>query len=208
MNYRSQSIAACCFLFSLIIFYQCNEKRSPSADQTTANAISPMKNEYNGFNSQVAWGEHLVIIGGCHDCHTPKKMSAHGPVLDSALWLSGHPSQNPPLDVNRSEIEAKGLAVTSDLTEWAGPWGVSYTANLTPDPTGIGSWTEEQFIYCLRNGKLKGLAGSRALLPPMPWEMSGQMTDNELKAVFAYLKSIRPISNLVPAPLPPLTAMK
>jgi mono/diheme cytochrome c family protein len=208
MNYKSPFLAACYLICCLILFFQCNEKRSMGADQSTAHVMPPMKNDYNGFKSQVAWGEHLVIIGGCHDCHTPKKMSLHGPVLDSSLWLSGHQSQNPPLDVDRSALEAKGLSVTSDLTEWAGPWGVSYTANLTPDPTGIGNWTEEQFIYCLRNGKLKGLEGSRNLLPPMPWEMSGQMTDNELKAVFAYLKSIKPINNLVPAPLPPLTAMK
>ena len=208
MNYRTQSLSICTFLFCLIMFAQCNEKKSPGGEQSKTGVLPSMKTQYNGFESQVAWGEHLVIIGGCHDCHTPKKMSSHGPVLDSALWLSGHPAQNPPLDVNRNEMESKGLAVTGDLTEWVGPWGVSYTANLTPDATGIGSWTEEQFIYCLRNGKLKGLAGSRSLLPPMPWEMSGQMTDNELKAVFAYLKSIKPINNLVPAPLPPLSAMK
>jgi hypothetical protein len=80
----------------------------------------------------------LVTIGACHDCHTPKKMTPNGPDLDSSLLLSGHPAQSPPLDVDRKEIESKGLAVTGDLTEWIGPWGISYTANLTSDASGIG----------------------------------------------------------------------
>jgi hypothetical protein len=90
-----------------------------------------------------------------------------------------------------------------DLTEWVGPWGISFSANLTPDPTGLGNWTEEQFIYALREGKVKGIPGARSILPPMPWEMIRYMTDGELKAVFAYLKSIRPINNIVPVPEPP-----
>jgi len=196
--------AALAIFIGVILLSHCNEKK-PNVSQMDINDSPSEKSDFNGFETQIKLGEHLVIIGGCHDCHTPKKMSNHGPVLDSTLWLSGHPSEMPLIDINRKEIEAKGLVVASDLTEWVGPWGISFTANLTPDPTGIGSWNEEQFIYCLRKGKLKGLEGSRSLLPPMPWEMIGQMTDSELKAMFAYLKSIKPISNLVPAPIPPVS---
>lgn len=114
----------------------------------------------------------------------------------------------PRIQINRKEIESKGLALTMDLTEWVGPWGVSFTANLTPDATGIGNWTEEQFMLALRQGKFKGLPGARQLLPPMPWEMYRHMSDDEIKAIFAYLKSIKPISNNVPAPVPPLSAGK
>jgi hypothetical protein len=190
----------------LIVFSQCQEK---STDSGTVHAVAatPPKDDFHGFESQIAWGQHLVIIGGCHDCHTPKKMTANGPVLDSALFLSGHPAALPRIDINRKEIESKGLAVAMDLTEWIGPWGVSFSANLTPDPTGIGSWEEAQFLYCLRNGVTKGIPGSRHILPPMPYDMIGQMTDNELKAVFAYLKSIKPVSNLVPPPVPPTNAV-
>jgi hypothetical protein len=81
-------------------------------------------------------------------------------------------------------------------------------ANLTPDATGIGNWKEEQFIYALRNGKMKGLAGSRPMLPPMPWQMYRNMTDDELKAIFAYLKTTKPIRNIVPQPTPPVSAKK
>ena len=93
-----------------------------------------------------------------------------------------------------------------ELTSWVGPWGVSYTANLTSVSTGIGSWKESQFIYAIRNGKFKGLPDGRPLLPPMPWTMYRNMTDDELKAVFTYLKSTRPVRNVVPPPKPPVSA--
>ncbi len=192
-------------LMCAAVLLQCSEKKAeegtPAMDETAS-----AKEMYDGFESQIQWGEHLVLVGACHDCHTPKKMTAHGPVLDTALWLSGHPANNPRIDINRKEIESKGLAVTGDLTEWVGAWGVSFTANLTPDDTGIGNWTEEQFMRALREGKFKGLPGGRTLLPPMPWEMYKNLTDGEIRAIFAYLKSIKPVSNLVPAPVPPTSA--
>jgi len=203
MKSQQQINLAALIFFGVLMFSQCNEKKAQFGNSVNASVLPAIESNYNGFESQVAWGQHLVTIAGCNDCHTPKKMTAYGPVLDSTLLLSGHPLQNPAIDINRKEIESKGLAVTSDLTEWVGPWGVSYAANLTPDPTGIGSWDEAQFIYCLRNGKLKGLPGSRTLLPPMPWDMYKNMKDDEIKAIFAFLKSLKPVNNLVPAPLPP-----
>ena len=176
-------------------------------NEKEAAATAGAENTLNGgFASQEAWGEHLVVIGGCNDCHTPKKMSDHGPVLDTALWLSGHPAAQPRIDVDHKAMQAKGLIVTQTLTEWVGPWGVSFAANLTPDETGIGNWTEAQFMYALREGKYKGLANSRPLLPPMPWEMYRHMTDDELKAIFAYLRTVKAINNVVPAPVPPAGA--
>ena len=161
-----------------------------------------------GYESQAKWGEHLVMTMSCGDCHTPKKMGAHGPEDDSSLLLSGHPAKMPPPDVDRAAMEGKGLVVTQTLTAWVGPWGISYTANLTPDETGTGTWSEDQFIYAIRNGKYKGLAGSRDLLPPMPWQSFRNLKDEELKAMFAYLKSIKPISNMVPPPSPPVVQRK
>ncbi|MHC2993246.1 diheme cytochrome c-553 [Pontibacter sp. HJ8] len=151
-------------------------------------------------------GEHLVLIGACHDCHSPKKMTEKGMEIDFSRALSGHPSDMPPPDVNRKEMEQKGLAVTQTLTAWVGPWGISYAANLTSDATGIGNWTEKHFFTAIRQGKHKGLENNRMLLPPMPWDMYRNMTDEELRAVFAYLKSTKPIKNVVPAPQPPVTA--
>lgn len=168
----------------------------------------PVLAAYGGYESQEKWGEHLVMIAGCHDCHTPKKMGPNGPELDMDLMLSGHPAQMPPPDVDRKEMESKGLAVSNTLTAWVGPWGISYAANLTSDATGIGNWQESNFITAIRKGKSKGIESARTLLPPMPWQGIANMTDDELKAVFAYLKSTKPIPNVVPEVAPPVMAMQ
>ena len=97
------------------------------------------------------------------------------------------------------------MGATYDNTAWHGPWGHSYAANLTPDSTGIGEWTEEQFINCLRKGIFKGIEGSRPLMPPMPVAGVNNMTDDELKAIFAYLKTVKPVHNVVPDYQPPAT---
>ena len=135
-------------------------------------------------------------------------MTPHGPDIDSSRLLSGHPADSPDPEIDRKEMESKGLVTTGDLTSWVGPWGISYTANLTSDSTGIGTWTEGQFIYAIREGKLKGMPNTRSLLPPMPWQMYRNMKDEELKAIFAYLKSTKPIQNVVPPPKAPVSAPK
>ena len=197
-------------LLSLVIFIfsQCNQGENKSNENMSQNDTTVAAISNGGYESQVKWGEHLVTIGGCNDCHTPKKMTPMGPVDDSSLFLSGHPANMPPPDVDRKEMESKGLAVTQTLTAWVGPWGISYAANLTSDSSGIGDWTEDQFIFCLREGKWEGLAGSRDLLPPMPWATYKLMSDDELKAVFAYLKSTKPIKNLAPVAAAPVSAPK
>jgi hypothetical protein len=175
---------------------------SPNAEVVqTSNLLT-----YGGYASLEEYGAHLVTITGCHDCHTPKKIGPHGPELDMDLAFSGHPAGMPAPDVNRQELESKGIVATQTLTAWVGPWGISYAANLTSDATGIGNWTEEHFFRALRDGKFKGLPEGRQLLPPMPWEVFRHMSDEEVKAIFAYLKSTKPIKNRVPAPKPPVSA--
>ncbi len=185
---------------------QCSDQKVDNGTSEEDSGITVPAENYGGYSSQVEWGNHLVTIAGCNDCHTPKKMTEKGPVIDSSLLLSGHPVNMPKIEVNKAEMEAKHLVVTMDLTEWVGPWGTSYAANLTPHETGLGNWSEEQFFKALREGKFKGLDGSRTLLPPMPWEMFKHFSDDEIKAIFAYLKSVKPVDNIVPAALPPVSA--
>ena len=135
-------------------------------------------------------------------------MTPMGPADDSTLMLSGHPEKLPAPDVDRKAMESKGLVVTSDFTAWIGPWGISYSANLTPDETGTGKWTENQFLYAVKNSISKGLAGSRPLMPPMSMMPVKHMTDDELKAIFAYLRTIKPIKNNSVQPTPPVLARK
>ena len=152
---------------------------------------------------QIARGEYLVSTNGCHDCHSPKKFSEKGMEVDPDLVLSGHPASEtlPPYD----KQTAQGYILFSmGLTSATGPWGTSFSANLTPDPTGIGTWTEDQFIKAIREGLYKGLEGSRPLLPPMPWQHYRNFTDDDLKSIFAYLMSLDPVKNAVPEPIPPV----
>jgi hypothetical protein len=147
-------------------------------------------------------GEYLVTVLGCNDCHSPKKMTPTGPVIDSALMLSGYPSSRPITKVNKATA-GPWILFEPDLTAAVGPWGMSFTANLTSDDTGLGTWTEEQFFTAIRKGKYMGMVGSRNLLPPMPWEAYRNMQDGDLSSIFAYLKSLKPVKNIVPPPIPP-----
>ena len=83
------------------------------------------------------------------------------------------------------------------------PWGTSFAGNLTPHETGIGNWSVEQFKRALKEGKYKGLENGRPLMPPMPWPALRNFTDEDLEAMFAYLQTLKPIDNVVPAYRPP-----
>lgn len=153
-----------------------------------------------GKSAMVERGKYLVATSACNDCHTPKKMGANGPEPDMSRELSGHIAAKVPAPPPASG--AWPIHSNGDLTAWAGPWGISYTRNLTPDEnTGIGSWSEETFIKAIRTGKHMGV--SRPILPPMPWQVYSQMTDQDLKSIYAYLRTIRKISNPTPDPVPP-----
>ena len=186
-------------------FIACSENK-PAEHATATQAAE--KPAYGGFESQIDWGKHLVAITGCSDCHTPKIMTPQGPADDTTLFLSGHPAAIPAPDVDRKQMESKGLVVTATFTSWVGPWGITYSANLTPDETGLGNWKEDQFIYAIKNKISKGLPGSRPLLPPMSMMPFHHMSTDELKAVFAYLKTIKPISNISVQPTPPALVAK
>jgi mono/diheme cytochrome c family protein len=122
----------------------------------------------------VARGKYLAVTSGCIDCHTPG--SLYG-APDSTRMLSG------------SELG------------WQGPWGVTYPRNLTPDmDTGLGKYTESEIVQAIRTGRR--LDGS-PMMPPMPWPMYAQMTDEDLQALAAYLKSLPAVSHKLPDRLPP-----
>lgn len=149
----------------------------------------------------IARGKLLTMIGGCQDCHSPKKMGPNGPEPDWTRELSGHPADAPLPTVDKKALQpGYWVLMAPDLTSYVGPWGITYAANLTPDePTGIGVWTEEIFIKAMRTGKHMG--GGRPILPPMPWYYIKQLPDSDLKALFAYLRSLKPIENMVPQPV-------
>ncbi len=151
---------------------------------------------------QIARGRYLVESSGCHDCHTPHTMGPNGPEANMAKMLSGHPAAlrmppAPPLP------KGPWVALSSASgTAWAGPWGVSYTANLTPDPdTGLGRWTQRDFIETFRTGRRMGRG--RKVLPPMPISAYRNLSDEDLGAIFAYLRTVPAVKNPVPEPVAP-----
>jgi hypothetical protein len=150
-------------------------------------------------------GKFLVTVLGCDDCHSPKKMGPHGPMPDPALRMSGHPADMVLPDHDPSLVGPRPdqwILANNNFTAYVGPWGTTYAANLTPDPTGIGGWTEDQFIKALTEGKYKGMDDTRMLMPPMPFQAYGKLPDSDLKAIFAYLQSLPPVDNAVPASMP------
>ena len=185
----------------------CNQPSAPAGTSSSSDSskMAMAMPSFGGFESQVKWGEHLVIIGGCNDCHTPKKMGPNGPEDDMSLMLSGHPAQMPPPAFDLKEAAKKGLILTQTFTAWMGPWGITYAANITSDSTGIGMWTEAQFVKALKEKKWMGLDNTRPLMPPMSMMPATKMSDDEMKAMFAYLKTTPPIKNVQPAAvlLPP-----
>jgi hypothetical protein len=156
-------------------------------------------------NTRVERGKYLVTMIGCNDCHTPLKMGPKGPEPDMSRFLSGHPEQMGALPA----VAPRGPWVwggAATNTAFSGPWGISYAANLTPDQnTGLGIWTEDMFVRALRTGRHMGV--SREILPPMPWQSFRTATDEDLKSIYAFLRSIKPVTNHVPDVQPPATAV-
>jgi mono/diheme cytochrome c family protein len=177
---------------------------SQPAEQNSEQVAKAMQPEEPSQEELIATGAHLVKTMGCHDCHSPKMMTPDGPVPDPDRLLSGHPADEALAEYDPAMVEpGKFILMNQSITGFAGPWGTSYAANLTSDATGIGNWTEESFKIALTEGWFKGVRDSRKLLPPMPWPNLTELTDEEIHAIFTYLKSTKPIQNIVPPPAPP-----
>ncbi len=155
----------------------------------------------SGGDDLTARGAYLVAGLGCADCHTPMKMGPKGPEPDLSRHLSGHPENlklPPPPKADGSWVWF-GSATN---TAYAGPWGISYAINLTPDKeTGLGNWREEDFVQAIKTGKHAGVG--RPIMPPMPWPAMSRLTEDDLRAMFRYLQTVPPIRNRAPDYQPP-----
>lgn len=177
------TLVACANL--LLIIVSCNEQK-----------INTEPIEKYTPEQLIKRGEYLVNVIACDDCHTPKTGDFE---FDFERRLSGHPADEPVGKIDTTLMK-NYMAFNPGFTSAVGPWGVSFAANLTSDETGIGNWTEERFFKAIREGKSKGLDDTRPLLPPMPWFIYKNLSDEDLRAIFAFLKSTKPIHNVVPAP--------
>lgn len=158
--------------------------------------------------AMVKRGQYLVRTMGCGDCHTPMKFDQNAgmPVPDMARMLSGHPqgAPDPKGELGQGDQALFGPTFTSIKL----PFGIVYVPNLTPSKTGLGDWTEQMFIQAMRTGKNLGMPNGRPILPPMPWMNLSQAKEEDLRAIWAYLRSIPPVDNPVPAPKVPPEAMQ
>lgn len=170
-------------------FIACNETAGKDGDKEPATEAQ-----------LAARGKYLVTVIGCGDCHTPKIMTPQGPVPDTTKFLSGYDAAAGPLGQFDTAITRDGrwALLKGDLTAAVGPWGITYAANLTPDDTGLGGWTYDNFRRAIKEGKYRGVAQSRPLMPPMPTQSLAQLTDEDVKSIYEYLKTIKPVKNLVP----------
>ena len=180
----------------LVTLLACMGKSKKTDGKVVNIESAPLKDS----SALVARGQYLVNSIGCADCHSPKRMGANGPEIIPELNLSGFPSDGtvPPIDLN--SISNGWVMFNPDGTSHLGPWGQTFVANITSDPSGIGNWTEENFIRSIRQGKYKGLENSRDLLPLMPWYFYKNLTDDDLSSIYYYLKTTNPVYNIVPAP--------
>jgi mono/diheme cytochrome c family protein len=187
------------FLYGSLLFV------AAALSSCTDNNPAPAANTAQAMSNEdlIKKGEYLVTTIGCNDCHSPKRMGERGPEVIPELMLSGYPGDRPVPKASADALKNGWGLLNSDFTSFVGPWGESFAGNLTSDQTGIGNWTEEQFKKALTQGKFKGIDGSRMLLPPMPWTNWANMKDEDIKAIFQYLKSTPPVRNIVPAPIPP-----
>lgn len=183
-------LKAAAALFLAGALYACGEEKSD--DKKTEPVASQA--------DMIKRGEYLVNAVGCDDCHSPKRMGAHGPEIIPESRFGGYPAGRPVVKPDSTDLKKGYVLLGGDLTSAVGPWGLSFSANISSDETGIGAWTEGAFVNAIRHGKMKGLDNNRDMLPPMPWYNFARFTDEDLKAIFAYLKSTPPVANVVPAP--------
>src|SRR5215216_808337 len=164
-------------LLALSIFSVAGIAVACNSGSDTTGTAEKKEEPKTEISDPVSRGKYLTTIGGCNDCHSPKIMTAQGPVLDTTKILSGHPASATLPPIAKSEW----IQMAPDITAFVGPWGISYPANLTSDSaTGIGAWPEETFIKTLRTGKHLGNPNGRDILPPMPWQEVAKMTDEDL----------------------------
>lgn len=158
--------------------------------------------EVASLEESIRRGEYLVNIMDCHACHSPKIMTPQGPVPDPERLFSGFDASQPLEELTEEEKAAsqKWILFHPQMTSATGPWGTTFAANISSDDTGIGSWSYEQFKKALTEGKFKGLDNTRPLLPPMPWQTYQVLEDSDVRAIYDYLNTTKPVENIVPAP--------
>ncbi len=187
--------------FTIILFITAASLTAAFAVGCKKSSVTAEGPKYS--SEQVERGMVLVEEWKCNYCHSPEIRGNGRPVPDPERLLSGHPSDEeiPEMqDMIMGSAEYMEFLDNLDSTVWASNDTLVFSANLTPDnDTGIGAWNEEMFVETMRSGRHQGLG--RRILYPMPWEELGELDAADLVAIYAYLVTIKPVSNRVPPPI-------
>jgi hypothetical protein len=178
------------------------EATENKAETEAAETAAPTMSKQDSIKR----GAYLVTIMGCNDCHSPKIFTKAGEMLfDTTRLLSGHPAGDPDPSLGKkgSTTPQEGIVAGIDFTSYIGPWGHSFAANLTPDVTGLGQWTFDMFKKAFTEGKFHAMDNGRPIMPPMPWQNFAHANNEDVSMIWAYLRSVKPISNKVPEYIPP-----
>lgn len=175
---------------------------SAAACNTKTETYTPIEDPAVALEESIKRGEYLVGLMDCHACHSPKIMTPQGPVPDPNRLFGGFDSSTPLAELTPEEMQTaqKWVLFSHEMTAAIGPWGTSFAGNISSSETGIGNWSFEQFKKAITEGKYKGLDNTRPLLPPMPWQNYKILKEEDLRAIYDYLKSTKPVENVVPAP--------
>ncbi|MEQ9617575.1 MAG: c-type cytochrome [Deltaproteobacteria bacterium] len=184
-------------LLAAVLVAGCGVKPASDGDSGTGGKAS-----YSA--AQEERGKELIEEWKCNFCHTPEVAGPGGKAApDPGRLLSGHPADEkiPEMgDMIMGTAEYLEFLDNLDNTVWASDDRLVFSANITPDnETGIGAWTEEMFVETMREGRHMGLG--RRILYPMPWRELGELDDAELTAIYAYLRTVKPVENRVPPPV-------
>ncbi len=146
-------------------------------------------------------GQAVVEGWNCTFCHSPQIQGPDGKfIADPKRFMSGHPSDEelPTVpDMVMTSPEWMEFLDNLDSTVWATDNLIVFSANLTPDDeTGIGTWSETEFVETIREGRHKGI--ERRIKYPMPWQELSELSNEELLSVYEYLMTLEPVDNKVP----------
>ena len=198
---RSHSISMLVLIFGIslaaALVAGCGKKPAGTESGVTRDKVS-----YSA--AQTERGKELTDEWHCNFCHTPEVAGPDGKAIpDPDRVFSGHPADEevPEIgDMIMGTAEYMEFLDNLDSTVWASDDRLVFSANITPDnETGIGLWTEEQFIETMRSGRHMGLG--RRILYPMPWQELGELDNADLIAIYAYLQTVNPVENQVPPPI-------
>jgi mono/diheme cytochrome c family protein len=143
-------------------------------------------------------GAYLVRLARCGLCHTarPAGVSWRHRRLDMEFGGGRRFSATPFYD----ELDPDPATTAAPKAGRGGGAGIVVSANITPDPSGIAFFDEAIFIETIRTGRV---AGIRPLSGAMPWNRFRLLTDEDLSAIFSYLRSVPPVRHRVNNTDPP-----